>query len=331
MKKNKLLSILSPEKLVAELKELGSVIQVSKKYQISTATAYSAYKIANIDCFVNSRKTGELFTKEQLQKDYNELQSIRKIGEKYNISHETVRDYIHKYKLDYNPLVIHNCDHDFFSRENEESFYLAGFIAADGCVRKHIQSDNSYQLYIGLAAYERPFLTIIKEQLKAETPIREFEVIPSTSSIVKKTFSKVELCITSKKMFDDLSKFNIVPRKTHIYTFPEWIINHPLCHHFMRGYFDGDGSFYSALKEGRTIRQIYFNIVGTKLFCETYRLILEQNCASIIKNHKIREKIGCYSIEYGGNGVLSEIANFLYKDATIYLPRKHNIIKHLLK
>lgn len=31
---------------------------------------------------------------------------------------------------------MYSCDHDFFSRDTEESFYIAGSFAADGCVKQ---------------------------------------------------------------------------------------------------------------------------------------------------------------------------------------------------
>src|SRR5258708_35308865 len=73
----------------------------------------------------NKQKIVEL-TKEQLTKDYNDLQSIRKIGKKYNLSHETIRKYIHLHGIKYNKLVKYNCNHTLFSKDNEVSLYLAG-------------------------------------------------------------------------------------------------------------------------------------------------------------------------------------------------------------
>ena len=327
MKTNKLLSLITPSQLKRDLKQLGSAVQIAKKYGISVCTVYSAFKIAGIDGFVRARNVDTLFTKEQLQQDYNELQSTRKIGEKYDISYETVREYIHKWKLEYNSLVKYGCDHQFFSQETEASFYLAGFIAADGCLRDR---DNRHELYIGLSKHDKQHLQMIKELLKAEAPIHEFLVIPSENSIVKKPFWKAEITITSPQIFNNLKLFNITPRKTFTYKIPTWILNHPLGHHFLRGQFDGDGSFYTTLKKGRKTEQVYFNILGTKQVCEIYRQVIETNYPSVIKGHKITKKPGCYKLEYGGNGILAEIAQYLYHDATIYLPRKYYLIKHLL-
>lgn len=331
MKKNKLLSLIGAQTLQAELQNLGSTAKIAAKYQVNLLTVYNAFKIIGIDPYVRARQVDQFLTKEQLQQDYGVLQSFRKIGEKYGISRETVRYYVHKYKLDYNHLVIYDCDHAFFSRENEASFYVAGFIAADGCVKLHSQSTNSFQLQIGLAAKDRSLLAMIKGLLKTEAPIFEYTVIPSAAALLKnpnlKPTKKVEVTITSKQIFHDLAKFSIVPRKTLIYTFPTWLINHPLVNHFMRGYADGDGSFYLSLKKDCNVPQVYFDLKGTENFLRTYRSILSRytDC-----NGYIRSVGNIYDLEYGGNGVLADISRFLYRDATLYLPRKYDIIKHFL-
>jgi hypothetical protein len=101
---------------------------------------------------------------------------------------------------------------------------------------------------------------------------------------------------------------------------------HPLKHHFIRGYNDGDGSLYiPKLADGRTVEQIYFTMRGTPAFLTDVRSILEQECdlKERVKDIRISSGHGC--LEYGGNGVVGKIVDYLYKDATIYLPRKRDI------
>ena len=127
-------------------------------------------------------------------------------------------------------------------------------------------------------------------------------------------------------MCDDLGRFDIVPRKSLTLTFPEWMKTHPLKHHFIRGYNDGDGSFYiPELKDGRTVEQVYFSMRGTQIFLKVIRNILEQECDLGERNTDIRISSDCGVLEYGGNGIISKITDYLYQDATIYLPRKLEI------
>jgi hypothetical protein len=127
-------------------------------------------------------------------------------------------------------------------------------------------------------------------------------------------------------MCDDLFRFDVIPRKSLIYTFPKWMKIHPLKHHFLRGYNDGDGSFFiPELPDGRKTEQVYFSMRGTPSFLTDARYILEQECDLEEREKDIRISSGQGVLEYGGNGVISKIADYLYRDATIYLPRKREI------
>lgn len=231
-----------------------------------------------------------------------------------------------KFGLKFNKQIKYNCDHDFFSRENEESFYVAGFIAADGCVKNHSSSKNSFQIQIGLSQRDQEHLEKIKYLLKSDAPIKNFLIKNSKRNIKWNDTWSSQINITSKQMFEDLKKFNIVPRKTLIYTFPEWMKNHPLKHHFIRGYNDGDGSFYiSKLPDHKKVKQICFSMRGTPEFLLFIQSILEQECKLRKRDKPIRISSGHGCLEYGGNSVVSKITDYLYKNATIFLPRKREI------
>lgn len=109
---------------------------------------------------------------------------------------------------------------------------------------------------------------------------------------------------------------------------------HQLKHHFIRGYNDGDGSFYiPKLKNGRKAKQIYFSMRGTPMFLEEVRYILDKECDLEERNKAIRISSGHGCLEYGSNGVISKIRDYLYKDATVYLDRKYQkamMIKEIL-
>lgn len=205
---------------------------------------------------------------------------------------------------------IYSQNDDIFKVEDEKSFYLAGFIAADGCV---INVGNEYALRIDLANNDRDFLSNIKDLFSCNKPI----YITNRNSSV--------LTINSYSIFNDLKKFNIVPRKTKIYTFPEWLINHQSVHHFMRGYNDGDGCFY--VKNATGIHpKISFELAGTSSFLTTYRSILESKCKLNPRKQEILpiNNKNISRLCYSGNTVPG-IVSYLYKDATVFLPRKKEI------
>jgi len=324
---NKLLSKITSEQLIQDFKELGSAHKIAAKYSINVATVYTAFKLINYNCRLR-QNVAAIVSKEILEEAYDRLKTLKAVSRELKIDPDSVKLYMEKFKLDYDKQIIYNCDHSFFSRDNEESFYIAGFIAADGCVKDRKSSSGAIrpEMAIGLSKEDKSFLEQLRQIMKAETPIRDFIVKNSKRNPEWSDTWKSDLVITSKQMMEDLQRFNIVPRKSLIYTFPKWLKNHPLKHHFIRGYNDGDGSFYiPKLKDGRSSEQVYFFMRGTPKFLKEVRFILEKECDLNVRDKEIRISSGHGCLEYGGNGIVNKISNYLYQDATIYLPRKHEI------
>ena len=69
-----------------------------------------------------------------------------------------------------------------------------------------------------------------------------------------KTISAIHL--TSDKMFNDLIKQGCIPNKSLVLTFPnKYQVPENLINHFIRGYFDGDGSINYGIREKYSIRK----------------------------------------------------------------------------
>ncbi len=264
-------------------------------------------------------------SKEILEYEYKSCGSMQKMADKLNVSIDTIYKYMKLYNVDYEIKYkgIYHCNNNFFKNESPESFYLAGFIAADGSVQYRKYSKI---LKITLSKKDLEHLEKIKKLLESNHPIKEYQV--KKNKLVTSDKECVELQIANKNIVEDLKKFNIIPNKTKTYEMPEWLLSHKFLNHFMRGYFDGDGTItHCGLVKGRKIIQLSFSILGTKKFIQQYRDILSKNCktndAKIIDHHSI------YKISYSGNNVVKNIYDFLYKNQNICLQRKYAKFKTL--
>lgn len=269
---------------------------------------------------MSKNRLQNILTKEILEYEYKILGNFHKMAEKLNVSIDSISKYMKLYDIQYTNGMskIYSCNENLFSTETENSFYLAGFIAADGSIQYRKYSKI---LKITLSNKDENFLYKIKEILNSNHPIRQYRT--KQSKLVKSENICVELQIASKNISQNLARFNIVPNKTFIYYMPEWLIKHPLCHHFLRGYFDGDGCIsHCGLGKNRTIIQKSFNILGTGKFIEQYMNILIDNAK--LNAVKINQKGNVYCLQYSGNKNIQKIYDFLYKNATIFLERKHN-------
>ena len=141
-----------------------------------------------------------------------------------------------------NKQVRHSVNHKFFSEDNENSFYWAGFLAADGNVRK--RRGSCREISLALSIKDKNHIEKFINAIESTAHMGIYLVKNSKRNSKWNDTKKAEVKITSEQMFNDLARFNVVLRKSLIYTFPEWLIEHKLVNHYMRGYFDGDGSFY---------------------------------------------------------------------------------------
>jgi len=205
----------------------------------------------------------------------------------------------------------------FFSTDTKESFYWSGFIAADGCVGTLRSHGGKYQY---------PYLSIHLSISDSEH-LEKFKKAIGCIANVSRYKKECKITITSRDIVEDLERFNIVPRKTKIYKFPDCVRGSELIGHYMRGYFDGDGCFSEQLMKNANVAQRRFSIMGTEQFLKIYQQVLIKKC-NIKTNRKILAAKGTYSLQYGGNNIIKNIVEFLYRgsDCNIRLNRKYDKI-----
>lgn len=219
---------------------------------------------------------------------------------------------------------LYDIDHEFFSRDTEESFYVAGFLAADGW--KTRRSGGGFSIGLQLCAKDIDHLKSIKNVMKCTSPLR-FRKRKGSKLVPTITFS-YSFIANSERCYNDLERFGVVENKTYILRMSDWLCKHPLVHHFMRGYIDGDGCFYFSDNPGP---HIAFSLGATKEFLEAFHGILlaagicDEN-REIIAN-KGKKWLAFGKLLYGGNGIISKMYDFLYHDATIFLPRKEELAR----
>jgi intein/homing endonuclease len=133
----------------------------------------------------------------------------------------------------------------------------------------------------------------------------------------QKHFLATRLSLCSKRMVEDLIKLGCFENKSLELKFPtEKQVPNKLVHHFMRGYFDGDG-YIGTTREGKDLR---FSLLGTYDFLSMYEKKLNVN----IKEPKLT-KSKAFFVQHGGNLQVKKIYDYLYKNATLYLERKRNV------
>lgn len=120
-------------------------------------------------------------------------------------------------------------DEKFFRKWSPQMAYILGFITADGCIMKNKR--GAY--FLEIQSIDKEILSKIRKALKSNLIIGEYQ--PKNKNHNK----RYRLQIGSKKIFNDLIKLGITPKKSKTIKLPK--ISNKYFSHFLRGYFDGDG------------------------------------------------------------------------------------------
>lgn len=210
-------------------------------------------------------------------------------------------------------------DKNYFEKiDTEDKSYWLGFFYADGVL--YTDGYKSHHISLKLSSKDVNHILKFKKHINSNHPIKttkSYSVFPSGHS---GTYESSMLRISSVKMFNDLFSVGCIPNKSLKLEFPsEKIINKNLINHFIRGYFDGDGSISIT----KINNQKQFTILGTLDFLSEIQKILINKCK--LTKTKIHSKGNVYCLSYAGNKNISKIKNFLYKDSITWLDRKYKI------
>lgn len=230
---------------------------------------------------------------ERIKQAYLNGRSLTQIAKdfkvsRHRISHELKQEGIEVKKRKY-PLN----EQAFESIATEEAAYWLGLLFADGYI------DSYGRHSVELTLKDKELVEGFARFLGSDAPIA-----PKAGSW--------RVCIGSKKLVEDIISHGCYRKKSLTLEFPTSIPN-ALIHHFMRGYFDGDGSI-------NTSRSGIFRVMGTESFLNEYVARLGVKPTKLLVDKRRPE--GALTFQKSGRQELSKIYDFLYKDATLFLARK---------
>lgn len=204
----------------------------------------------------------------------------------------------------------HPVNSHFFKKWSPEMAYVLGFIAADGNI---CHSGRSHTLHI--ACDDKDVIEKIRRVLQYKGPIHL-----KNRSNEKISYS---LRICDPIIFNDLKRLGVTERKSLTLTPPK--ISVQFIKHFIRGYFDGDGTVYlSNLKYPSKLRvKIY---TASPNMGKYLHQVLKKTLGNVYKGNMLtymaHQKTPYYVTSMGHYAAL-KLFKYMYTDATIYLDRKY--------
>lgn len=246
--------------------------------------------------------------------------TISKVAEEAGLRKTALRKYLETFYPEI-PLSRVQFNKQAFDKiDTEEKAYWLGFLYADGSIGS---SRNSVELQLSS---------------KDKEHLRKFSQFMKYNGEIKNKFNKKDkdentyyescrITFTNKHLWDALNTKGCTPRKSLTLKFPDECLfeSKSLIRHFIRGYFDGDGSL-----------GIYDNKVDTYVYhdhCHLQVLGTENMLEGIAKHIGIPKKVhkkspdkltknDIYVLQYATKEAF--LASFyMYYNANIYLDRKY--------
>lgn len=209
------------------------------------------------------------------------------------------------------PARTYPLNEEFFDNINTEAqAYWLGFILADG--RTSQTGAGNWVTRVDLGVEDVAHLSRLLQAVGSNAPVKSGHEGES---------AYIDLC--SVKLCKALVALECGPFKTGNHGTP--FIPPILLRHFYRGYSDGDGSIYP-------IPQLHawrYDAIGAPKFIEQFQQWLMPRAA--VKQTKLIQRPPVTTMRYTGGSQIERICRVLYRDATIYLPRKFEMFQQLLE
>lgn len=223
--------------------------------------------------------------------------TLKELGKQFGCSYGTIRNCLNKHGIQSrgNKQGYPRNELYFNQINTPEKAYWLGFLYADGCVHS-----NHYEISINITDKEHV------EKFKKAIGATNHKITETKDDRWNNAKILYQFTIKDEQLHKDLIKWGCVPNKTFlIKTIPN--IPKDYVSHFIRGYFDGDGSLH-WLQNTNNYRISFTS--GSREFLEAIQKELE--CSSL----SIQNQNNTYQFQISGVHKVEKILNYLYKDST---------------
>lgn len=206
----------------------------------------------------------------------------------------------------------------YFEKINSiDKAYFLGLIYADGSIHY-----KKAEMKLPLQEKDKIILDKFNYYINSNKPLR------INKAKIKNRSNMYSFVIENRKIIEDLKKLGVLPNKESNIKFP-YFLKEKYISHFIRGFFDGDGSIY---KQGSSL---VFNFTGTHNMINSINELLSKKFSielrKIYKRHKDRDHNMGYQISWYGKKISKLFYDWIYKDCNdLYINRKKEKFEELL-
>jgi len=260
--------------------------------------------------------------KRKIQKEWHEEicqkrrsgQTVKSLAKEYNVSETAIGRTLRANGVKIAPRYFrkHWFDFRFFDEiDSEEKSYILGFLYADGS-----NCPKNGKVTLELQDADKEILEKIATAIGFSG-----KLFPLTPRCKGKVYPSCRLSLNSRIFSDRCSELGVVYDKSFKIQMPsETIVPPSLLPHFIRGYFDGDGSFSFRPEKSRFAT---INFIGNPLFIDQLQQYFVSALSIKGSTHPHKNQKSKY-LGISGNLQIERVLEHLYQNATIYLKRKHD-------
>ena len=291
---------------------LKSSRKMGNLYKVDKAT------ILNFANKINYKNQKELLlSNEQIKyilSSYN-ITTSSKLAEELNVSVSSIKRIWRINNLKGKSSRLYYMNFDYFNTiDSKDKAYFLGIIAADGCVykRKNHEKMLSFTFHI-----------------QEKNIIYDFLKYTKSTYVPIETKNRIALQINSNKICEDLFKYNITSKKT--WTYKPYELNDDLMIHYLRGYFDGDGSIYYIDNKINTPSKWFIHYCGNKHTMEIFKsFFLKHDIEFKIYQDKREYTNDFYNLRLRKNSEKLKFIKLIYNNSEgIRLNRKYDKAMYL--
>lgn len=242
---------------------------------------------------------------EFLKNNY-ESKSYDEMSKYLNRTEKSIK--IKAHKLGLKKSGIYYSHNKFKEILTEEDAYWLGFLYADGYV---VESTHSY-FGIELQGSDDNHLRKFNKFMNGNAAIYYRD---RKSPHSENCFTVCSIMFSGKDLVENLKNKGCVPNKSFIIEFPEFIEG-DLMRHFIRGYFDGNGSL-GKYNKGRYLR--------ATISCASYNFVasFKKYLEKLEISSSIYKDKNCYKLYIVGKDCPKNFLKYIYNDSNIYMDRKY--------
>ncbi len=302
--------------IVTRFKSGGDTKVLAKDFHVSRVSIYNALKRGGVIVDGRPRRYLDKDSDQAICDRYLKGEMVKDLAAAFDVRPKTIRTALNRNGIpNIRNYRKHTFDESTFDRiDTEAKAYLLGFLYADGC------NLRTGKITIGIHPRDIDVLQKISAIVRYSGPIR---IVPCqyTHVGVKKKSQAARLDLNSRRFSDRCIRAGLVHSKSLILKFPSRdILPDNLVPHFVRGYYDGDGSISFRPEKSKFAN---VSIIGS----ESFIVSLRDHCLkSIGVNGSTHLHKNGKTLYWGvnGNKQVFKFLDWLYKDATVFLNRKHS-------